>query len=72
MFGSNVYQAVMASGVSTTGAAVHHVEADHDTVPVITQAEVPVLPGSPTVLDMAHPQIRFGVCPLVPLAVDRN
>ena len=42
MFGRNVHRAVLESGVSTTGATVHHVHADYDTGPIISQIEVPV------------------------------
>ncbi|HUB37508.1 MAG TPA: phosphoribosylglycinamide formyltransferase [Streptosporangiaceae bacterium] len=42
MFGRNVHRAVLESGASTTGATVHHVQADYDTGPVISQVEVPV------------------------------
>jgi phosphoribosylglycinamide formyltransferase-1 len=44
MYGRNVHQAVLESGVRTTGATVHHVQDDYDTGPVIAQTEVPVLP----------------------------
>jgi phosphoribosylglycinamide formyltransferase 1 len=42
MFGRNVHRAVLESGVSTTGATVHHVHADYDTGPIISQIEVAV------------------------------
>lgn len=42
MFGRNVHRAVLESGVSTTGATVHHVQADYDTGPIISQTEVAV------------------------------
>jgi phosphoribosylglycinamide formyltransferase-1 len=35
----------LAAGVSVTGTTVHWVDAGVDTGPVITQMEVPVLPG---------------------------
>jgi phosphoribosylglycinamide formyltransferase-1 len=42
MFGLNVHRAVLKSGVSTTGATVHHVHADYDTGPIMSQTEVAV------------------------------
>jgi len=45
MFGRHVHEAVLQSGVATTGATVHLVDADYDTGKVVSQAEVPVMPG---------------------------
>ena len=42
MFGRNVHRAVLESGVSTTGTTVHHVQADYDTGPIISQTQVAV------------------------------
>ena len=42
MFGRNVHRAVLESGVTTTGATVHHVHADYDTGPIISQTQVAV------------------------------
>jgi phosphoribosylglycinamide formyltransferase-1 len=43
MFGRRVHHAVLASGVTLTGASVHHVTADYDAGPVIAQVEIAVL-----------------------------
>lgn len=42
MYGRRVHQAVLESGVGTTGATVHHVEREYDTGPIIAQVEVAV------------------------------
>jgi len=41
-YGLRVHEAVLAAGVSVTGATVHHVEAGIDTGSIILQREVPV------------------------------
>jgi len=43
-YGLRVHEAVLAAGVSVTGATVHHVEAGIDTGRIILQREVPVKP----------------------------
>lgn len=43
--GSNAVRDALAAGVSITGATVHWVDVGIDTGPVITQMQVPVLPG---------------------------
>jgi phosphoribosylglycinamide formyltransferase 1 len=45
MFGRHVHEAVLESSVATTGATVHLVDADYDTGKIVSQAEVPVMPG---------------------------
>ena len=45
MYGSFVHEAVLASGVETTGATVHLVDERYDHGPVIAQREVPVMAG---------------------------
>ena len=45
MFGRHVHQAVLNSGVATTGATVHLVDADYDTGKIVAQYEVPVMRG---------------------------
>jgi len=43
--GAHAVRDALAAGVSVTGTTVHWVDAGVDTGPVITQMEVPVLPG---------------------------
>ena len=43
--GAHAVRDALAAGVSVTGATVHVVDAGLDTGPVLTQREVPVLPG---------------------------
>lgn len=45
LYGRRVHEAVLASGVSTTGATVHLVDEHYDTGPIVAQAVVPVEPG---------------------------
>jgi len=45
MYGSRVYEAVLAAGESVTGVSVHMVDAEYDTGSVVAQCEVPILPG---------------------------
>ena len=45
MYGRFVHEAVLASGVETTGATVHLVDERYDHGPVIARREVPVLAG---------------------------
>ena len=45
MYGMNVHQAVISSGVKTSGATVHLVDEIYDNGAVIIQKEVPVKPG---------------------------
>jgi phosphoribosylglycinamide formyltransferase-1 len=45
MFGRHVHKAVLESGVATTGATVHLIDADYDAGKIVSQAEVPVMPG---------------------------
>ncbi len=45
MYGMRVHEAVLASGVTTTGCTVHFVDNDYDHGPVIARSEVPVEPG---------------------------
>ncbi len=44
MFGHHVHEAVLASGVSTSGATVHLVDEEYDRGPILLQKTVPVLP----------------------------
>lgn len=44
MYGDRVHAAVLEAGESRSGVSVHLVDADYDTGPVLTQAEVDVLP----------------------------
>ena len=44
MYGSRVYEAVLAAGEPVTGVSIHLVDAGYDTGPVLAQCEVPVLP----------------------------
>jgi phosphoribosylglycinamide formyltransferase-1 len=43
--GAHSVRDALAAGVSVTGTTVHWVDAGVDTGPIITQMEVPVLPG---------------------------
>ena len=45
MFGARVHAAVLASGDRVSGVTVHLVDDEYDCGPVISQVEVPVLPG---------------------------
>jgi phosphoribosylglycinamide formyltransferase-1 len=45
MFGDRVYEAVLASGESESGASVHLVDAEYDTGAVVCQERIPVLAG---------------------------
>jgi phosphoribosylglycinamide formyltransferase-1 len=45
MYGSRIYEAVLAAGDSETGVSVHLVEADYDTGRVIAQCRIPVFEG---------------------------
>lgn len=44
MYGERVHAAVLASGVSSSAATIHLVDAEYDTGPIIAQRPVPVLP----------------------------
>ena len=45
MFGDRVFEAVLAAGVSESGASVHLVDAEYDTGAVLCQERVQVVPG---------------------------
>ena len=45
MYGRRVHAAVLASGVTESGATVHYVDEQYDRGPIIAQRTVPVLPG---------------------------
>lgn len=45
MFGARVHAAVLASGDRVSGVTVHLVDDEYDCGPVISQVEVPVMPG---------------------------
>ena len=45
MYGHHVHEAVLESGVDTTGATVHFVDNEYDHGPIILQEEVPVQEG---------------------------
>jgi phosphoribosylglycinamide formyltransferase-1 len=45
MYGIHVHEAVLAAGVSTSGATVHVVAEEYDTGPIVLQEAVPVEPG---------------------------
>jgi phosphoribosylglycinamide formyltransferase-1 len=45
MYGIRVHEAVLASGVKTSGATVHYVDEEYDHGAVVLQKTVPVLPG---------------------------
>ena len=44
MYGRRVHQAVLASGVTLSGATVHYVDEEYDRGPIIAQWPVPVRP----------------------------
>jgi phosphoribosylglycinamide formyltransferase-1 len=44
MFGEHVHKAVLQSGVTSSAATVHLVDAEYDSGPVIAERAVPVLP----------------------------
>lgn len=44
MYGDRVHEAVLAAGVSQTGASVHLVTSNYDEGAVLRQVTVPVLP----------------------------
>ena len=43
-YGRRVHEAVIAAGVSESGATVHLVDGDYDTGPILAQVQVPVRP----------------------------
>jgi len=45
MYGRKVHEAVLAAGVTETGASVHYVDGEYDHGAVVAQQRVPVLPG---------------------------
>jgi phosphoribosylglycinamide formyltransferase-1 len=45
MYGIHVHEAVLAAGVSTSGATVHVVDEEYDTGPIVLQEAVAVEPG---------------------------
>lgn len=45
MYGRRVHEAVLAAGVAASGVAVHVVDGDYDTGPVLAQQPVEILPG---------------------------
>lgn len=54
MFGTAVYEAVLASGDSETGATVHIVTDDYDSGPILSQKAIAIEPGD----DVASLQAR--------------
>lgn len=45
MYGTNVHEAVVASGDRETGISIHLVDQDYDSGAILAQRRVPVLPG---------------------------
>ena len=45
MYGARVHEAVLASGVSSSGASIHLVDSAYDTGPILAQVAVPVAAG---------------------------
>jgi phosphoribosylglycinamide formyltransferase 1 len=69
LYGERVHAAVLASGVSESGATVHVVDDDYDTGPVVMRATVPVLPDdTPGTLGA---RVFAAECDLYPEAVRR-
>ncbi|HET6798377.1 MAG TPA: phosphoribosylglycinamide formyltransferase [Gemmatimonadales bacterium] len=69
MYGARVHQAVLASGVSETGATVHLVDEIYDHGATLAQARVPVLPGdTPQLLARRVLELEHRLLPAVVLA----
>lgn len=45
MYGSKVYEAVLAAGEKETGITVHHVVGEYDSGPILAQERIPVQAG---------------------------
>jgi phosphoribosylglycinamide formyltransferase-1 len=45
MYGRRVHEAVIAAGVTSSGIAVHLVDEEYDTGPIVAQRQAPVEPG---------------------------
>ncbi|MGH7702488.1 MAG: phosphoribosylglycinamide formyltransferase [Gemmatimonadales bacterium] len=69
MYGRRVHQAVLASGVSTSGATVHLVDEVYDRGAILAQRRVPVQPGdSPETLAARVLEEEHRLLPAVVLA----
>ena len=69
MYGRRVHEAVIASGVRTSGATVHLVDEVYDRGAVLAQERVPVLPGdTPDTLAARVLEVEHRLLPAVVLA----
>jgi len=65
MFGHNVHEAVLKSGVKKSGATVHFVDDEYDHGKIIMQESVPVLPGdTPETLAARVLEVEHKIYPL--------
>lgn len=75
MYGRRVHEAVLASGVTLSGATVHYVDEEYDRGPIIAQWPVPVRPDdtpdalAARVLDVEHRLLPQVVMELARLGV---
>jgi formyltetrahydrofolate-dependent phosphoribosylglycinamide formyltransferase len=69
LYGERVHAAVLASGVSESGATVHVVNNEYDAGPVVMRARVPVLPGDTATTLGAR--VFAAECRLYPEAIRR-
>jgi phosphoribosylglycinamide formyltransferase 1 len=69
MYGRQVHQAVLASGVRESGATVHLVDEHYDRGPILAQARVPILPGdTPDLLAARVLEVEHRLLPAVVIA----
>jgi formyltetrahydrofolate-dependent phosphoribosylglycinamide formyltransferase len=72
MYGRRVHQAVLASGVATSGATVHLVDETYDRGEILAQRTVPVLAGdTPDTLAARVLAVEHQLLPAVVLAAAR-
>lgn len=67
MYGERVHRAVLASGARESGCTVHFADGEYDRGPVITQRQVPVLPGD-TPETLGH-RVFYEECRAYPEAI---
>ena len=73
MYGRRVHEAVLASGVPTSGATVHYVDEEYDRGPIIAQRTVPVLPDdTPETLAARVLEVEHQLLPMVVLELARR
>ena len=72
MYGRRVHQAVLASGVTLSGATVHYVDEEYDRGPIIAQWPVPVRPDdTPDTLAARVLEVEHRLLPLVVMELAR-